>query len=1311
MSLNQNARRIQLALIRKVILIGLLFNTLDLYSQNTNIDTPNLSFENGNLSGWEMYTGEFYMKADSTYDYRNWQSVTNTPRIELIRPTGNNGQDPVIACWDLPTNPDGIPAVRIGSARETEHGRGTYSAIAGAEKLVYKFKVTENTTLLTYRFAAVLHCPDLVATTAQTAKHSGDQLPSFIIKVEIEDPQTGMKSIPLCGDITINADSKSSFNLQLVNDQPNHNCNKSIVAQNLINQFAYVPWTYGNFDLSKHIGKELTITIFNHDCMRSITQGGVDVIGAGSHRAYGYFWAETRKLALNVKNCGLEDAEIIAPEGFDNYEWFRSDNVAVEVDPQQPQRAIIRQNQIKNGVKYSCKLSSGTNNCSDITLSTELQEVGVDIDFEYENDCAGLVYFTNKTKSEGDSITKYAWDFGDGNTSDKPNPDAHFMKPGNYDVKVAVTTEMGCTKKIEKNITVRYFPSLSISALDSVCYGESITLSALNTSVGSKFKWNTGQTTQTIRVDSLKATQLFVVEVDDEYYCSYKDSIWINVKPTAEFDIVGDEEVCLNDTVTLTAHPTSTNTNEEMLFIWNTNDSTAQIKTRPLYDGMVYSVVGKYKNGCPLLKSVSVKVNPIPTVTLTGTREVCHGEEATIEAQSTDDVHYVWNDNYDQPNRQELPDSTTTYTVRVIDNQTQCVSLPKRHTVKVKPMPVINLVGDSVLCEGMTTKLFASGVSSSTIRWYDGTTGSNTITRKPTQDTTYWVDGESNGCPAHAEISVKVWPTPSISVSGITSVCPGDSTTLTVSGADHYKWGNGETGESIVIHPTTSTTYMIYGYSEKDCFTSTTVPITVNPRPLLYTEGEHQACLGSSVNIVATDANLSDKANDFSWDNGSTGTTITPQINEASTFTVTATNKFGCSSTAVHEVGLTTPPDLSYQGKTVVCLGENITLQGVGALIYTWDDGVKKVTGPSLNIKPTGNMTIHLTGSNVSNCPSSMDIPIEVIDSPVLDLTGDTAVCLGTPFTISATGAATYKWNTGDETSSITYNLRSSGEYTVYGTNNEGCTSIAKWFVKVRPAPIVTIVKGNQNGCQSKADTVDLYAKGATTYLWSSEPEIESVSQNNETDHLIALITETTQFKLEGTDQFGCKGYTQRNVELLPRQDLRFSVYPTFIEPGSSNVRFAGNSPLGSKWYWEPGDGGKTYEGESTSHYYNPNAADSFVVKVKAIDQYGCEYIGEQTVFTWLDFWAPEGFTPNNDDLNDNFKFYGGEYMDKFSYIIYNRLGEIVFEGKSIHDEWDGTFNGEPCPWGVYGWYCKYKSNYMGINKEGDRRGFVSLIR
>ena len=1308
-------------MVKRVLVVGLMFNAISLFSQDTNIDTPNLSFENKNFSNWELYEGQFYYDdTDGTYKYDNWVESPNTNRIEIVR-GDRNEQDPVIACWDLSTNPDGIVTARVGSYRYSEssslsypqgwpRGQSGSRKWATAEKMVYKFVVSENTTLLTYRFAAVLHCPDLTATTAERRnEHQGEMFPTFTVKVEVVDPATGVVSKLPCGEILINGDSKSAVDLSVIGDDANRCRNNSIEGTNNLKEFAFCPWMYGNFDLSRHIGKEVTVTVLNHDCLSEKTNG---TISGGMHRAYGYFWAETKKLELKVKNCGLEDAEIIAPDGFVSYEWFRDDGVPVEVDPQRPQRAIIRQDQIKNGVKYSCRLSSGDNDCSKLTLDTYLQEVGVYIDFDYENDCAGLVYFTNKTTSDGDSIISYAWDFGDGNTSDKPNPDAHFMKPDNYDVTVTVGTEMGCFKTTTKKISVRYFPSLSISAMDSICYGESITLSALNTSVGSKFKWSTGETSQTIRVDSLKTSQLFTVEVDDEYYCSYKDSIWIDVKPSAQFEIEGDLRVCLNDTVTLTARATSASTNpgEEMLFIWNTNDSTAQIKSRPLYDGMVYSVVGKYKNGCPMLKSVSVKVDPVPVVSISGTRDVCKGEEAIFTAQADGDVHYVWEDTTaGDSQRKEIPDSTTIYIVRAVDNVTSCVSMPARHTVKVKPIPVIELVGDTVICEGFPTKISASGVSSSTIHWCDGTTGVNTITRKPTQDTTYWVEGESNGCHARAEISVKIWPTPTIQVDGNTNLCPGDVSVLRVSGAHHYMWGSGQTADSIVITPTISTNYMVYGYSDNDCSTSLIVPVTVNPLPLVYTEGDHQACLGTNVKITAYDAGGGNSS--FSWDNGLSGQTINPQINEESIFTVTAENQYGCVSSAVHEVALTTPPVLSYLGDTVLCMDESTTLQGVGALTYTWDDGETQVSGPSLNIRPTSNKTIRLTGSNVGNCPSSIEISVIVYPRPSIELTGDSAVCLGLPFTLTASGASTYKWNTGDEDPTITHNLTASAMYTVYGTNEEGCSSSASRFVKIRQTPIVTISKGAQNGCQNRPDTINLTARGASSYLWTSSPANESVEQNSNSAHLVAYMTENTRFNVEGTDEYGCKGYASYDAELLPRQDMRFTVYPTFIEEGGSNVRFSGISPKNSKWYWEADDTDKVYEGESTSRYFNPNAADSFVVKVRAIDRYGCEYIGSQAIYTWLDFWAPEGFTPNNDDLNDTFKFFGGEYMDKFTYIIYNRLGEIVFEGKSIQDEWDGTFNGEPCPWGVYGWYCKYRSNYMGIDKEGDRRGFVSLVR
>lgn len=1324
MSLNRSTR-FSLPLIGKSLLVVcMLMGSSRMYAQDTNLDTPNLSFENGSLEGWEQYLGGYYMDPndDSTYKYTEWTPVINSENIEIVN-GDRTSQDPVISCWDLPTNPDGITPVRVGANKNGEsytynqsHRTGGRSW-AQTEKLVYSFVVTENTTLLSYRFAVVLHCPDLVKQANQRAEHSGNGLPTFSINIVLEDTVTGLRTNLPCGNISVRGDSENRSSLKLVKEQSSTKCTGSSEGKNqgTLEQFAYRPWSYGNLDLSNQIGKKVTITIINHDCLREVTDAAGNpsgVFGPGSHRAYGYFWAETKKLNLKVKNCGLEDAIIEAPEGFSSYEWYRKeDQMALEVDPTNPRKAIVRKNQIDDNITYCCKMSSAATNCSPITLTTKLRTVGVGIDFTTTDGCDGMVDFKAKFKCDGDNIVSYKWDFGDGTTSNMPDPEAHYMKPGEYDVKVTVGTQMQCTDSFTKRITVRYFPKLEISAFDSVCSGESVTLTALQAAEGSTYLWNTGDETQTITIDSMKNTQSFNVTVTDTFGCQYEKNILINVKPVARFTIVGDAEVCQKDTATLTAIPDNLTSADNVLFIWNTNDSTPQIKVCPLYDNMIYTAIAKLHNGCSTKESFAIKVNPLPYVQITGTSAICKGENAEFTAEAsnaTGEVTYVWKDLFNGVSRTESPDTTSEYTVYVVD-ENHCQSAPATHKVRVKNVPGLVMSGDTLICEGFPTKLSVTGASSSTLKWYDGTTGVNTITRVPTQDTTYWVEGQSNGCLSKAEISIKLLETPSIYVDGNTSVCPGQSIVLRAHGAHHYKWGNGQEGDTLLDKPTASGTYMVYGYSKENCEVSELVNVTVNQLPLVYTEGDHQACLGSMVEIEAFDAN--ENTISYSWSTGSIGKKIIPKITKNEKFWVVAQNKFGCVDSVSHEVSLTTPPSLTYTGKTTVCLGESVTLQGGGALAYSWNDGKSEVSGPSYNFTPTGNTRIRLTGYNVSNCPSDTNIQIGVVTPPTLFLMGDSAVCLGDEFTLVVSGADHFKWNTGDETNSITYKLNSATEYTVYGTDDTGCSSSVSKMVKVRPAPILKIRKGEQSGCQNRPDTINLYAEGADIYQWSAVPDNESVARNGYASHLVATISESTHFSVEGIDEFGCKGYADYDVDLLPRQDIQFTVYPTFIEEGSSNVRFSGVSPKDSKWIWEADDNSGEIEGMNTSHYFDPSAADSFVVKVRAIDEFGCEYTGKQTIFTWLDFWAPEGFTPNGDDMNDAFKFYGGEYMDEFEYIIFNRLGEIVFTGHSITDEWDGTVDGEPCPWGVYGWYCKYKSNYMGIDKQGDRKGFVSLIR
>ncbi|MCB0854929.1 MAG: gliding motility-associated C-terminal domain-containing protein, partial [Bacteroidetes bacterium] len=89
------------------------------------------------------------------------------------------------------------------------------------------------------------------------------------------------------------------------------------------------------------------------------------------------------------------------------------------------------------------------------------------------------------------------------------------------------------------------------------------------------------------------------------------------------------------------------------------------------------------------------------------------------------------------------------------------------------------------------------------------------------------------------------------------------------------------------------------------------------------------------------------------------------------------------------------------------------------------------------------------------------------------------------------------------------------------------------------------------------------------------------------------------------------------------------------------------------------------------------------------------------------EIYAPNAFTPNADNVNDYF-YLQGVYIREFHMKIFNRWGQEIFESNHINDEWDGTFNGEPVPEGVYVWVAEATSNN---GREFTERGTVTLIR
>ena len=96
----------------------------------------------------------------------------------------------------------------------------------------------------------------------------------------------------------------------------------------------------------------------------------------------------------------------------------------------------------------------------------------------------------------------------------------------------------------------------------------------------------------------------------------------------------------------------------------------------------------------------------------------------------------------------------------------------------------------------------------------------------------------------------------------------------------------------------------------------------------------------------------------------------------------------------------------------------------------------------------------------------------------------------------------------------------------------------------------------------------------------------------------------------------------------------------------------------------------------------------------------------EQTYFLErisLPTYIPNVFTPNGDDINEQFFISGIACGSRTSLMIFTRWGQLVFETDKPFDEfWDGTINGKPAADGVY--------SYVLQNGESELRGHLTLV-
>ncbi len=163
-----------------------------------------------------------------------------------------------------------------------------------------------------------------------------------------------------------------------------------------------------------------------------------------------------------------------------------------------------------------------------------------------------------------------------------------------------------------------------------------------------------------------------------------------------------------------------------------------------------------------------------------------------------------------------------------------------------------------------------------------------------------------------------------------------------------------------------------------------------------------------------------------------TNTVVNP-VNVTYNYTISANN---CSVTSQVTVAVNPLPSMTITGDGSVCEGTTNTITTNGADTYSWNTGA---TSSSIVISPSVTTNYSVTGTNAYGCTSNSVATLVVNPKPTLGIAGSTIICQGDSINLTASGAASYTWSTGSNSTSVYVTPTVTSTYTLYGETTFGC--------------------------------------------------------------------------------------------------------------------------------------------------------------------------------------------------------------------------------------------------------------------------------
>ncbi|MFN8357943.1 MAG: LamG-like jellyroll fold domain-containing protein [Spirosomataceae bacterium] len=407
---------------------------------------------------------------------------------------------------------------------------------------------------------------------------------------------------------------------------------------------------------------------------------------------------------------------------------------------------------------------------------------------------------------------------------------------GTYTVVVSNTN--GCTASATVSVSINALPGVSVSSNSPVCQGNTLNLSATG---GATYNWRgpaafTSTSNQPARSNvTTNMAGVYSVTVTNAAGCSATQTIAVVINPSPTVTVQSNSPTCVGAIINLSASGGTS-------YVWscptgNCPNGFASTSATPSFVGEIassgsYSVTIVDGNGCSNSASISVKVNPLPTLNIAIPTAQCGGTlNLNTVFSSNGTLSYFANSGFSSTVANPVSVSGTYY-ARATLNGCQATASSE---VVINPIPTLAVSTPPAQCGG-TIDLNTVFSSNGLLAFSNNGGFTSTVANPVSSSGRYFAKATLNGCTATNSVSLTITISPTIVVSTPEVVCPPNTVNLQTvvrsNGTITFFTDSGFS--STVTNPTVVSvggTYYIKAVSVGNCSTTATVTVRIGAHP------------------------------------------------------------------------------------------------------------------------------------------------------------------------------------------------------------------------------------------------------------------------------------------------------------------------------------------------------------------------------------------------------------------------------------------------------------------------------------------------